>query len=1031
VSDLLDRLQKAVSGRYTIEHELARGGMAVVYLARDLPHNRHVALKVLRPELTAQIGAERFLREIQIEASLQHPHILPLYDSGVADGLPYYTMPYVDGGTLRQRLQRETQLPLPEIVRITEQVALGLSYAHRHSVVHRDVKPENIMLEDGQALVADFGIARALSEAGEDRLTTAGVTVGTPTYMSPEQAAGAGQVDARSDVYALGCVVYEMLSGDPPFTGSTPQAVMARQVSERPPSLSVVRPQTPKGVQEVVEHALAKVPADRYPSVEAFSAELARCAAHPAARPRGMRWSRRRIAALTGVAAAVVAVVVWRALPEPSPVSPNVIVQFPLEVRSGNGDPASGVFQQGEDAAYLIVGALDGKASLTWVDGRDLLHDRYLQPDSLRLLRHEEKVELARARGAGYYVDGRIVPLTSDSVRVLLELHDVVQDLPIQRADTAGLGTATASLGLLAMGELLLSLLPEGQPLDVSDVAGRAPDAIQAFVQGERSYRGGNFMEAFQHFRSAVERDSVFALAALKAAFAANMTDKLDEASTLIEGALPHVGTLSPRDAQMVRGFSAYAHGSADLALQHFRRASELGPDRPEVLMAIGQTFRHLLPLETPQDSLADVAFAQVYRAVEGFTPVLPYLISSALRQGNLAAAIRYLAELRAAEPDDRFIGPSELALRCVLESPKAIDWESKVLEDVDRPFQVARSLHIAAAHPPCALSAWRAVAVYDTSARVAWRFSAQVGLQSLLVATGGFAELRTVVDSAVASGDRVGEALADLTILYALAGAPMEDHAAARAEALRQQFASLSEVRLWFLGIWDVYNGRLAEARSIRDTLAQLQSVTRTDEFDLKDFRTIRAHASASVVRRVDSLSREVDAFEQRIEDARQERSAELVTALRELQNDLRLEMQARVQRWRREAHRRLGVLTGSLAGHVAAQEGDTARAIDLLERLAPSFPRPNLTWTVFESLGLEWIVLSKLHFERGNFADAMRVAERLDAPGSVANVVFLAESVKLRWQAASELGNDALAERMRRRLMSLGRQDLIESTD
>jgi hypothetical protein len=1031
VAELLDRLQTTLSGRYAIERELARGGMAIVYLARDVPRNRHVALKVLRPELVAQIGAERFLREIQIEASLQHPHILPLYDSGIADGLPFYTMPYVDGGTLRQRLERETQLPLGQVVRIMQQVATGLSYAHRHGFVHRDVKPENIMFEDGHALVADFGVARALTEAADERLTESGVAIGTPPYMSPEQAAGSERIDARSDVYSLGCVVYEMLCGDPPFTGPTPQAVMARQISERPPSLSIVRPEIPQALEEVVEHALAKTPADRYQTPDEFSAGLAECAEHPTAPPGALRRRRSRMAAASVATAAVVVLGVWRALPGPHTVDPNTIVQYPLEVSGAGANPVNADFQLGEDAAYLIVGALDGQASLTWIDGRDLLPERYFQPDSLRLLRHEEKTQLARVHGAGYFVDGRVVRLTPDSVRLLLELHDVGKTLPIERADTAGPSAATASLGLLAMGKLLLSFLPAGQRLDVSDVAGRAPDAIQAFVQGERSYRGGKFMDAFRHFRSAVERDSEFTLAALKAAFAANMSDDLGEASALIEAALPDAGALAPRDAHMVRGFAAYVQGSADEALYHFRRAEALGPARPEVLMAVGQTFRHLLPLETSHDSMATAAFAEVYRVEAGFTPVLSYLIGAALRRGDLSVAGRYLEQLRAAEPDPRIIGPSELALRCISDSPDAIEWQRHVLEDVDRVFQVARSLHIGVAHPPCAVAAWRAVAAHDTSSRVSWRFSSLLGLQSLLAATGRFTELNAQLDSVAALGTLAGRALADLSILYAVGGAPTRGPAAARAAELRDEFDSLLDLQLWFLGVWDAYGDRLTEARASRNILAALRSTTASDTFGLRDFQVVRSRVGRGTRRRIDSLSREIGDVERQVENARRERNAALEDALRERQAELQSAIRAALERWRKEAHRRLNILTPSLSAHIAAREGDSASAIRLLEALTPTSRRPNLTWRPWESLGLEWLMLAKLHLGQGDFAAALEVAARLEAPGSVANVMYLAESLKLRMRAAQELGDEALAERMRQRLLELGRQDLVESTE
>jgi len=217
--DQLARLQTALTGRYTIERELGRGGMAIVYLAQDLKHRRSVAIKVLHPELAAAVGTDRFLREIEIAASLTHPHIVPLHDSGEADSFAYYVMPYVEGESLRERLSRETQLPLDGAVQIAREVADALAYAHSHDVVHRDIKPENILLEAGHAVVSDFGIARAISAAGGEKLTATGLAVGTPAYMSPEQLAGGEHVDGRTDVYSLGCVLYEMLAGSRPSPG--------------------------------------------------------------------------------------------------------------------------------------------------------------------------------------------------------------------------------------------------------------------------------------------------------------------------------------------------------------------------------------------------------------------------------------------------------------------------------------------------------------------------------------------------------------------------------------------------------------------------------------------------------------------------------------------------------------------------------------------------------------------------------------------------------------------------------------------
>ena len=269
-----DRLQAALADRYRIEGELGSGGMAIVYLAHDLKHGRQVALKVLRAEIASAVVAERFLREIQLAARLTHPHILPLHDSGEAQGLLFYTMPYVRDGSLATRLSAESPLPLDEAVRITRDVADALSFAHGQGVVHRDIKPGNILLAEGHAVVADFGIAGALSTAGGDRLTESGLLLGTPAYMSPEQAGGQPDVDARADIYALGCVLYEMLAGEPPFTGRTAQMVMTRQLTDAPRPLRERDETVPGWVEQAILKALAKTPADRYQTAPEFARAL-------------------------------------------------------------------------------------------------------------------------------------------------------------------------------------------------------------------------------------------------------------------------------------------------------------------------------------------------------------------------------------------------------------------------------------------------------------------------------------------------------------------------------------------------------------------------------------------------------------------------------------------------------------------------------------------------------------------------------------------------------------------------------------
>src|SRR5690349_13862036 len=274
MTDLRAQLQAGLGGSYTLERELGRGGMATVFLAQDLKHDRPVALKVLHPELAASLGPDRFLREIKLAARLQHPHILTVLDSGDVGGRLWFTMPFVEGESLRDRLRRERQLPVEDALRITREAAQALQYAHSHGVIHRDIKPENLLLtDDGNTLVADFGIARGLQASGgsDEKLTDTGLVVGTPAYMSPEQASGDRALDARSDVYSLGSVLYEMLAGEPPFTAPTMQAMIVKRLTEPPPSVRASRGTVPEGVDLAIRKALAPLAADRFGTMAQFA----------------------------------------------------------------------------------------------------------------------------------------------------------------------------------------------------------------------------------------------------------------------------------------------------------------------------------------------------------------------------------------------------------------------------------------------------------------------------------------------------------------------------------------------------------------------------------------------------------------------------------------------------------------------------------------------------------------------------------------------------------------------------------------
>ena len=368
MSSTADRFVAALADRYRVDRELGQGGMATVYLAEDVRHRRRVALKVLHPELSAVLGPERFLKEIELTASLQHPHILPLFDSGSAGGQLYYVMPFVEGETLRARLEREQQLPVADALAIAREVADALQYAHERGVVHRDIKPENILLQGGHALVADFGIALAVQQAGGQRMTQTGLSLGTPQYMAPEQAMGDKTVDARADIYALGAVTYEMLAGEPPFTGPTAQAIVAKVITEKPTPLSRVRDSVPPHVDAAIAQALSKLPADRPSSARELVAALqnptftwgtAAPAAPPAVGHGGSVPGRSRVVLVGGTALAALGIAAgvwaWRRAQD---AEPRRLVALMLEVPSTN--PDLGRFAVSADGARFAFATAEG-----------------------------------------------------------------------------------------------------------------------------------------------------------------------------------------------------------------------------------------------------------------------------------------------------------------------------------------------------------------------------------------------------------------------------------------------------------------------------------------------------------------------------------------------------------------------------------------------------------------------------------------------------------------------------------------------
>ncbi|HWP39116.1 MAG TPA: protein kinase [Gemmatimonadales bacterium] len=489
------QLQTALEDRYVIERELGHGGMARVYLARDLRHDRLVALKVLRPEISACLGSDRFLNEIRTVAALQHPNIVPLFDSGTAAGLLYYVMPFVEGETLRQRLIREGSLPIQDAMHIALETADALGYAHARGVVHRDVKPENILLSGGHALVSDFGISRAVAKVAGTAVTDIGVVLGTPAYMSPEQATGQPDVDARSDVYALGCVLYEMLTGEPPFSGSTAQTVLALQVSAPPVSVRVLRPNVPPTVDRVIERALSKVRSDRFEDGAALRRAL-RVAADEAS---AKRVRQRAIAFAGAVAASLVAVSIGLSAWSPA-LDESSFVVAPFVHRSG----AVPALFTGDVCEFHLSHVLQGFRGIS-VASKWRVREAAGKPDEQ--VGHDGWLDLARELESGRLVEGE-VSQRGDTIALTAELWDARrrERVSVARAQFIW-GVDDVAAVFTRLGAQLLGVPTDsvGRPV-TADVRASA-----AFVDARKALARWDLAAAELGFRRAVELDPQFA----------------------------------------------------------------------------------------------------------------------------------------------------------------------------------------------------------------------------------------------------------------------------------------------------------------------------------------------------------------------------------------------------------------------------------------------------------------------------------------------------------------------------------------
>jgi hypothetical protein len=588
------RLRSAIAERYPIERPIGRGGMAAVYLARDLKHGRPVALKVLHPELAAGIGTERFLREIQIEANLQHPHILPLHDSGEADGFLYYVMPYVSGESLRQRLDREGALPIDDALRITEQVADAVGYAHERGVVHRDIKPENILLTGRHALVADFGIAKAVELAGDSRLTQTGWGMGTPAYMSPEQIVGE-PVDGRSDVYGLGCVLYEMLAGHPPFLGATARAMFAGHQLATVPSLRDARPEVPAHIERAVMTALAKSPDDRF----ATGAELRRAltsATRPVRRlrrlsPQLVRWTLPLAAAvLLGAAAGA-----WLTLrPRGPKIVPSASVIAVLPFTPSVADTALG--RLGRDLVFTVSANLDNVGETRTLDAHTILAQL---PDPSAGLSLPEGAALGRRFGAGSVVHGSLARLAPQLTRVDFGLFTSDSLTPVARASVTAspdsLAVLTDSITRALLHQVWLRGEPPTPSLDAA-LRTRSTPALRAFLQGERALVENRWSDAAEAYASAVSADSTFWLPYWRYAFSRGYWEGNDIDSTIVKAFETHRSELPPGDRLSIEA-SIALRDSLSIALARAKEVTRRFPQYWLGWLVYGDYLVHWAPI--------------------------------------------------------------------------------------------------------------------------------------------------------------------------------------------------------------------------------------------------------------------------------------------------------------------------------------------------------------------------------------------------------------------------------------------------
>jgi serine/threonine protein kinase/tetratricopeptide (TPR) repeat protein len=803
-ASFLARVQESLKDRYTVIRELGHGASSLVVQARESGTSRDVALKVMRPDVSAAIDLHRFQREIEIVRGLSHPNVLPIIDSGVVEGSLYFTMPLAPDETLRARLAKQRQLRLEETIRVARAVASALDHAHAHGIVHRDVKPANILLDGETPIVADFGIARAITVASGDTVTASGISIGTPEYMSPEQGLADRHLGASTDIYALGCVVYEMLSGEPPFTGATAEAIVARHCKEDPRSLRIIRPAIPYGVERAVNKALAKAPADRFPTAAAFVDALEAGLEIVDEPPRWRRsLTPSRVVVSVAALIAITAAVALFGAQNDMPIRSNRVVVFPLF------DPGAPSSSDAEAVATYIGNALANARPLTWVDGWELTGDT---TPGQRLSRRAAAA-LARQHGARFFIDG-VILRDRDSTRVSLTLVDALGDSAVASGTVAAPARAAILpvMGVNAVAKLLPSLVSPGGNLSLDAMSNRKPTAIANFLQGEREYRRLQFRPAVEHYEQALAEDSNFTLAAMRGAHAANWLSDVNTALKLANVAVRGAHTLSGPQALVVRGLRSLLQGNADSAIAYLNEALEADPTVHGAYTLLGETYLRLLPGAGPADSLARDALERARKEDADFAPTLLLLETMAMNAGRMREARTIAAEIRRAGADTSHAFTRRLVRECVEDGPKPIDFHAALRSNKNATIAAAKILDGGARQPECAIAAYTAI-IDAADVEPGFRWAAFLGLQAQFAATGRFEDARAVFSWKGTENlpRRLGY------LIVAASGSGFDVEASAVADTAHTQgYGRLSVTTLSMVGAWEAHRGNLGRLRDI-----------------------------------------------------------------------------------------------------------------------------------------------------------------------------------------------------------------------